>query len=125
MTHVTCRLTANNRDQLRNPTLGNRVRATFTFFTSNFCNWQPFFRCALCEAYSASADLLAEFKGRTKEEYRVGNGSNTGEATRVDGKGTEEEKKGDQHPSHARSPPTFQPWLRICSYYGRCSDTTG
>jgi len=32
MTHVTCRLTAKNRDQLRNPTLGNRVWATFTFF---------------------------------------------------------------------------------------------
>ena len=32
MTHVTCRLTAKNRDQLRNTTLSNRVRATFTFF---------------------------------------------------------------------------------------------
>ena len=31
MTHVTCRLTAKDRDQLRNPTLGNRVWATFTF----------------------------------------------------------------------------------------------
>jgi len=31
MTHVTCRLTAKNRDQLRNPTLGNRLWATFTF----------------------------------------------------------------------------------------------
>ena len=32
MTHVTCRLTAKNRDQLRNTTtLGNRVWATFTF----------------------------------------------------------------------------------------------
>jgi len=31
MTHVTCRLTAKNWDQLRNPTLGNRVWATFTF----------------------------------------------------------------------------------------------
>ena len=31
MTHVTCRLTAKNRDQLRNPTLGNRVWAAFTF----------------------------------------------------------------------------------------------
>ena len=30
MTHVTCRLTAKNRDQLRNPTLDNRVWATFT-----------------------------------------------------------------------------------------------
>ena len=34
MTRITCRLTAKNRDQLRNPTLGNRVGlwATFTFF---------------------------------------------------------------------------------------------
>jgi len=31
VTHVTCRLTAKNRDQLRNPPLGNRVWATFTF----------------------------------------------------------------------------------------------
>jgi len=31
MTHVTCRLTAKNWDQLRNTTLGNRVWATFTF----------------------------------------------------------------------------------------------
>jgi len=29
MTHVTCRLTAKNGDQLRNPTLGNRVWAAF------------------------------------------------------------------------------------------------
>ena len=29
MTHVTCRLTAKNRDHLRNPTFGNRVWATF------------------------------------------------------------------------------------------------
>jgi len=32
MTQVTCRLTAKNRDQLRNPTLGNRVWATFNLF---------------------------------------------------------------------------------------------
>jgi len=31
MTHITCRLTAENRDQLRNPTLGNRVWATLNF----------------------------------------------------------------------------------------------
>jgi len=30
MTHVTCRLTAKNREQIRNPTLGNRVWASFT-----------------------------------------------------------------------------------------------
>jgi len=29
MTHVTCRLTAKNLEQLRDPTLGNRVWATF------------------------------------------------------------------------------------------------
>jgi len=33
MTHVTCRLTAKNQDQRQNPTLGNQVWATFTFFT--------------------------------------------------------------------------------------------
>ena len=31
MIHITCRLTAKNWDQLRNPTLGNRVWASFTF----------------------------------------------------------------------------------------------
>ena len=31
MIHVTCRLTAKNRDQFRNTTLGSRVWATFTF----------------------------------------------------------------------------------------------
>ena len=33
MTHVTCRLTVRNRDQLLNPALGNRVWAAFTFYT--------------------------------------------------------------------------------------------
>ena len=37
MTHVTCMLTAKNRDQLRNPTLGNRVWATFTFLGAICC----------------------------------------------------------------------------------------
>jgi len=36
MTHVTCRLTAKNLDQLRNPTLGSRVWATFTFLKTLF-----------------------------------------------------------------------------------------
>ena len=31
MTHATCRLTAKNRYQLRNPTLGNRVRLPLPF----------------------------------------------------------------------------------------------
>jgi len=33
MTHVTCRLTAKIRDQVRKPTFVSPVRATFTFFT--------------------------------------------------------------------------------------------
>jgi len=33
MTHITFRLTAKNRDQLRNPTLGSRVWATLTFYS--------------------------------------------------------------------------------------------
>ena len=36
MTHVTCRLAAKARDQLRNPTLGNRVWAAFTFYHLSF-----------------------------------------------------------------------------------------
>jgi len=34
MTHITCRLTAKNRDRFRNPTLRNWVLATFTFYHS-------------------------------------------------------------------------------------------
>ena len=36
MTYVTCRLTAKYWDQLRNPTLGSRVWATFTLFICGF-----------------------------------------------------------------------------------------
>ena len=34
MTHVTCSMTAKNRDHLRNPTLDNGVWATFTLFST-------------------------------------------------------------------------------------------
>ena len=37
MTHIACRLTAKNRDQLRNPALGSRVSATFTFYRFIVC----------------------------------------------------------------------------------------
>ena len=39
MTRVTCRLTAKNRDQLRNRTLGNRVWATFTYTFCSSYRW--------------------------------------------------------------------------------------
>ena len=35
MTRVTCMLTAKNRYQLRNPPLGNRLWAAFTFYNIN------------------------------------------------------------------------------------------
>jgi len=39
MTHITCRVTTKNRDQLRNPTLGNRVWAGYQFVAWS-CNEQ-------------------------------------------------------------------------------------
>ena len=49
MTHISCRLTAKNRDQLRNPTLGNREGpwATFTFTSafSGFHWWGMTLKC--------------------------------------------------------------------------------
>jgi len=46
MTDITCRLTAKNRDQLRNPTLCNRVWATFTYFSRRVCR-----TCSYTPAY--------------------------------------------------------------------------
>ena len=59
MTHVTCRLTAKNRDQLRNPTLGNRVWATCTF------NYFTYLNCRLlgitAGMLTGSFSLLGEY----------------------------------------------------------------
>ena len=41
MTHVICRLTAKNRDHLRNPTLCNGVWATFTFLLYSILRLGP------------------------------------------------------------------------------------
>jgi len=51
MIHVTCRLTVKNRNQPWNPTLGNRVWATytFTFTTSHQC----YGSCTGCQSVSA------------------------------------------------------------------------
>jgi len=54
MTHVTCRLTAKNRDQLRNPTLGNRLWATFTFtFRAEIVGCFSLSSCVGCSALNA------------------------------------------------------------------------
>ena len=56
MTHVTCRLTAKNRDQLRNPTLGNRVLLLLLPFSSKS---RPLGRHQL----RPSAAMRAEWRG--------------------------------------------------------------
>ena len=74
MIHVTCRLTAKNQDQLRNPTLGNRAWATFTFFI--VCSW-PF--CSGVSAVSgvqvAARSLIQLFREKNphllRHKYRV------------------------------------------------------
>ena len=58
MTDVTCRLTAKNRDQLRNPTLGNRVWASFTFLYReiNAVSPLPWRRCCRNLTVTSSRD---------------------------------------------------------------------
>jgi len=55
---------------------------------------------------------LPNLRGEEKKSVGKGIGRNVGGAIRGDGKKAEEEKEEDRHPPHARSPPTFQPWLR-------------
>jgi len=64
MTHVTCRLTAKNRDQLRNPMLGNQVWATFTF---TFCT-----RDAMLALVLAMARCFIEADGRMELVFGMG-----------------------------------------------------
>jgi len=45
---VTCRLTAKNRDQLRNPTLGNRVWATYLLFLRVYIKISDFLDVIKC-----------------------------------------------------------------------------
>ena len=55
MTHVNCRLTAENRDQLRNPTLGNRVWAARVQVTAGAVGRREGAVCSL----ASTARLLA------------------------------------------------------------------
>jgi len=61
MTHATCRLTAKNRDQLGNPTLGSQVWATFTFYieAAGCCGW---WQASLCmkNLDGAAENVVAE-----------------------------------------------------------------
>jgi len=72
MTHITCRLTVKNRDQLRNPTLGNRVWAAFTFYLYGFryacvsMPWRPVLLSARWLLHPGSVDLR-----RTQQLWRL------------------------------------------------------
>jgi len=65
MIHVICRLTGKNRDQLRDPTLGNRVWATFTFLyiNSDLVSYRcvPDPRCALTCCEHSTRNVKAKF----------------------------------------------------------------
>ena len=72
MTHVTCRLTDKNRDQLRNFTLGSQVWATFTFL--------PVFHkiITFCNAVNCRFELALEVQRwtRARSECLPGGGKN-------------------------------------------------
>ena len=68
MIHVICRLTGKNRDQLRNPTLGNRVWATSTFLyiNSDLVSYRcvPDPRCALTCCEHSTRNVTEQLPGR-------------------------------------------------------------
>jgi len=69
MTHVTCRLTAKNRDQLRNPTLGNREWASFTFL---YTGWTKKAGPQTHDHYSVkSQPIKKNFTGRFFGKFAV------------------------------------------------------
>ena len=68
MTHVTCRLTAKNRDQLRNPTLGIRVWATFFILTQNSPEKGPLNGC-VCVCRCVWVDLEGDVGVVVHSEY--------------------------------------------------------
>jgi len=77
MTHITCRLTAKNRDQLWNPTLSNRVWATFCCCVAYLI--VPVYRAAVCKSCVLKPEDLTDglrilflkdglfYEGRVKE----------------------------------------------------------
>ena len=73
MTHVTCRLTAKNRDQLRNPTLGNRVWATFLSQIYRTVSVKMLFITAQSYEKSSINDLAVGELGRSSKV--IGNGN--------------------------------------------------
>ena len=73
MTHATCMLTAKNRDQLRNPTLGNRVWATF--FICVYC--ASIASILLCVCIQLDASFMAALPDDIRTEIESAYGQDT------------------------------------------------
>jgi len=84
MTHVTCRLTAKSRDQLRNPTVGNLVSSKSTTFLVYFAVRIPrqkylkltiiawiFVRCFVAWNRSATAALYSTVSAHYRRRSRT------------------------------------------------------
>ena len=67
MTHVTCRLTAKNRDWLRNLTLGNRVWATFLCVVNTCAVRAVYWQSKLCFARSPTLVVAGQRGERLTE----------------------------------------------------------
>jgi len=72
MTHATCRLTAKNRDQLRNPTLGNRLWATFTFLLIAYIIFAG--ACVTSDAAASAAAAAGDVTSRVGSHPSIGEG---------------------------------------------------
>ena len=71
MTHVTCRLTAKNRDQLRNSTLGNRVWATFLVVVRG--NWQvQIYDQTIFESYKSPGQFFHASSAWKIDHFTIG-----------------------------------------------------
>ena len=71
MTHVTCRLTAKNRDQLWNSTLGNRVWATFLVVVRG--NWQvQIYDQTIFESYKSPGQFFHASSAWKIDHFTIG-----------------------------------------------------
>ena len=66
MTHISCRLTAKNQDQLRNPMLGNWVWASFSFLWS-WLSWVQVYCVGWLQAFD---DAIAELDTLNEDSYK-------------------------------------------------------
>ena len=69
MTHITCRLTVKNRDQLRNPTLGNRDGLSLPFTFNAVSVWRAMMQSCTCG--EQESPLISRQVARCQEDRRL------------------------------------------------------